>query len=86
MSESKEPKTPPSSLSTPPGEKGVKPPPRRLFSSPLGNLFVFLLFLAAGLISLFLGNREPIATLVYFSVCAAFLVLAFLEWRRRRKH
>ncbi len=84
MNESKEPKTSSPSRPTPPQEKGVKPPPRRLFSSPLGNLLVFLLFLAAGLISFFLGNKEPIATLVYFSVSLAFLVLTFLEWRRRK--
>jgi hypothetical protein len=84
VSEGKEPETRPLSRPNSSQEKGVKPPPRRLFSSPLGNLFVFLLFLAAGLISLFLGNKEPIATFVYFGVSAVFLVLTILEWRRRR--
>lgn len=83
MKKGKEPQTPSPSRPTPPQEKGIKPP-QRLFSSPLGNLLVFFLFLAAGLISFFLGNKEPIATLVYFSVSLAFLVLTFLEWRRRK--
>jgi hypothetical protein len=60
------------------------PPKRPLFSSPIGNLLVAVIFLVAGLLNLF--GRSPSVGLgvLWLAVCLLFLGLTVVAFLKRK--